>query len=106
MKIIKFDPVGPQVADRVPDDTQTAVAQQIDLDQAGIFGGVLFPLDDGHAFGGAFQWHIFINRPGGDHHAAGMHGQIAGGSDDALGTGEYFRPGRWKFQSLGLRTFF
>ena len=85
VEIIKCDPVGLQVADGIPNDAQTAVAQQIDLDQAGIFGGIFFPLDNGHAFGCPLQGHVFVNRPRGDHHAAGMHGQVAGGADDPLG---------------------
>ena len=98
--LVEFYPIGAQVAHRIPDDTQAAVAQQVDFDQAGILGGVLFPLDNGHPLGRAFQRCIFVNGTGRDDHPAGVHGQVAGNADNALGQGQDLRPGGEKFQGL------
>ena len=97
---IKDNTVGAQVAHGIPDHSQAAVSQQVDFDQTGILGGVLFPLDNGHTLGGAFQRHIFVNGAGRDDDTAGVDGQIARRADNPLGQVQDFRPGMRKFQGF------
>ena len=60
----------------ITDHGERSIAEQIDLDQSGLFGLILLPLDHRQAGGGDFHRHIATNLIRDQHHAARVQTQI------------------------------
>ncbi len=91
--LIEYSAVLPHIGNSIPYHPQAPVAQQINFYQACRLHRVLFPLNNGHAFGSGFHRHISIDTLRGDDHTPGVHGQIPRQPGDPPGDGQYFRPG-------------
>ncbi len=89
-------------AERIADHPQAAVAQQVDLDQPGVLGGVLLPLDDRHPLGGALDRDVVVDRTGGDDDPARVDREVARGADEPAGHAQDLGPGRRELQLLEL----
>ena len=61
------------------DQREHAEGEEVDLDEAGILAGILVPLADVAAIhGGGLDRHDFVERGGGDDHAADVLGDVPG----------------------------
>jgi hypothetical protein len=77
--------VGIDHGDAVPQHPEAAVPQDIDLDQAGVLGGVFFPGDHRPAQGGYLAVGPLAQGPRGDDHPAGVGAQETGDAPDRHG---------------------
>ena len=100
---VEVDPVAADAGNRIPDNPQAAVAEQIDLHHAGFLGGVFLPLNHRHALGGRFQRNVFVYGVGGDHNTADVNGNVTRQPDNPLGQANDLRPRLREVELLQFR---
>ena len=94
--------------DGIADHRQRAIAQEIDLHQAGVFGTIFFELDDRNreigialeGLGRPLHRHIVGERGRSDHDSAGMYRQVPGDPDQTHGHAGKLLPGIGQIEAL------
>jgi len=101
--LVKYRTVIPKICNGISDNTQAAITEKIDFDQAALFCGIFFPLNNRNTFGGKFNRNIIVYGLRGDHHTTRMNRNVAWNTNDVPGCANNFWPGSWKikFRKLG-----